>query len=127
MTTPGSLRSRPAQTVRLPGAAGRWPETALRRRTLLIAAATGLLTSSPARGQATTEAKVARRVNDRDIVHLLKRMLKASGKRGVPQGGVISPLLSNIYLTEVDAMLERAKEDLLSNRPYELAHSESKW
>ena len=54
--------------------------------------------------------KVARRVQDPEILHLLRLMLKASGRRGVPQGGVISPLLANIYLTEVDAMLERAKE-----------------
>ena len=54
--------------------------------------------------------KVARRIQDPEILPLLKRMLKASGKRGVSQGGVISPLLANIYLTEVDAMLERAKE-----------------
>jgi RNA-directed DNA polymerase len=55
-------------------------------------------------------AKVARRVRDGGILHLLKLMLKAAGKRGVPQGGVLSPLLANIFLTEVDGMMERAKE-----------------
>lgn len=54
--------------------------------------------------------KIAGRVKDPEILCLLKMILKASGKKGVPQGGVISPLLSNIYLNEVDRMLEKAKE-----------------
>jgi len=55
-------------------------------------------------------SKVAQRVDDDKVMRLLKLMLKTSGKRGVPQGGLISPLLSNIYLNEVDRMLEKAKE-----------------
>jgi RNA-directed DNA polymerase len=43
-------------------------------------------------------------------MRLLKMILKATGKKGVPQGGVISPLLSNLYLNEVDKMLEKASE-----------------
>ena len=54
--------------------------------------------------------KVAERVSDAEVLHLLKLILKASGSRGVPQGGVISPVLSNLYLNDVDKMLEKTKE-----------------
>jgi RNA-directed DNA polymerase len=42
--------------------------------------------------------KVALRVRDNDVMHLVNMTLKATGKKGVPQGGVISPLL-DIRLT----------------------------
>lgn len=54
--------------------------------------------------------KIAARVQDPKVLHLLKMILKASGKQGVGQGGITSPLFSNIYLNEVDKMLEKAKE-----------------
>ncbi len=54
--------------------------------------------------------KVAKRVQDDAVMRLLKMILKATGKKGVPQGGVISPLISNVYLNEIDKVLEKAIE-----------------
>lgn len=62
-------------------------------------------------------ARLAERVEDKRILILIGRMLKAktimpdgvrvSTDEGVPQGGPLSPLLSNIVLDELDQELER--------------------
>lgn len=58
---------------------------------------------------------VARRVVDRRVLGLIKSWLecaveedgrRSKSSRGTPQGGVISPLLANIYLHELDATWE---------------------
>lgn len=46
--------------------------------------------------------KIARRVNDQDVMRLVKQIIKAAGKVGVPQGGPFSPLAANIYLNDLD-------------------------
>jgi RNA-directed DNA polymerase len=62
-------------------------------------------------------AKLAERVSDRRLLGLIGRMLKAKvvlpdgvvidTERGVPQGGPLSPLLSNVVLDELDSELDR--------------------
>ena len=42
--------------------------------------------------------KVARRIKDDEVMRLLKLMLTASGKQGVPQGGEITPLTQKVML-----------------------------
>src|ERR1035437_65087 len=46
--------------------------------------------------------KIAKRVQDPQVLHLVKKIIKAGGKIGVPQGGPFSPLAANIYLNELD-------------------------
>jgi RNA-directed DNA polymerase len=50
--------------------------------------------------------KIAKRIQDPQVLHLVKQIIKASGRMGVPQGGPFSPLAANIYLNEVDWYFE---------------------
>jgi RNA-directed DNA polymerase len=64
-------------------------------------------------------AKLARRVQDDDLLWLCKRILKASGQRGLPQGSVIGPLWANVFLDGVDRILEQIQVEAKQG-PYEV-------
>src|SRR5260370_21048490 len=67
-------------------------------------------------------AKVARRVQDAMMMKLLNLILKSTGQKGVPQGPVVSPLLSNLYLHEGDRMQQKA---IASTRRGKYTHAQS--
>ena len=62
---------------------------------------------------------IGKRISDKNVIHLIKMWLKApiveegrftggkKNKQGIPQGGVISPLLANIYLNVLDRVINQ--------------------
>jgi retron-type reverse transcriptase len=62
--------------------------------------------------------KIAKRVQDPEVMHLVKQIIKVGGPIGVPQGGPFSPLAANIYLNEIDWMFDAIRRKTAQG-PYE--------
>jgi group II intron reverse transcriptase/maturase len=61
---------------------------------------------------------IAKRVQDPDVLKLVKQIIRATGRVGVPQGGPFSPLAANIYLNEVDWAFDAIRRQTAQG-PYE--------
>ena len=69
------------------------------------------------------------KIKDARFLHLIAKFLKAgyiedwkynNTYSGCPQGGIISPILANIYLNELDKFVEEIKTDFDNKTPYTL-------
>jgi group II intron reverse transcriptase/maturase len=67
---------------------------------------------------------VARRISDAQVLHVIRQWLGCGyvedgqhrqSTKGTPQGGVISPLLANIYLNPVDQAFKRERLGIIRN------------
>ena len=64
-------------------------------------------------------------VRDRRVLQIIKAMMRAGvidecevNKEGTPQGGLISPLLANVYLDIMDEWIAKQWENKKTKRPY---------
>ncbi|MFE7064521.1 reverse transcriptase domain-containing protein [Sutcliffiella sp. NPDC057660] len=63
-------------------------------------------------------------IKDKQLLAIIKKMLKAEvqfegvSSKGVPQGGILSPLLSNIVLNELDQWIADQWEDFKTHYTY---------
>jgi hypothetical protein len=74
--------------------------------------------------------KIAKRIQDPQVMGLVKQIIKAGGSVGVPQGGPFRPLAANIYLNELDWLFDAIRRktacrSIRSDRsaPSSIAHS----
>ena len=61
---------------------------------------------------------IAKRVKDPQVLRLVKQIIRATGRIGVPQGDPFSPLAANIYLNEVDWAFDAIRRKTAQG-PYE--------
>jgi group II intron reverse transcriptase/maturase len=75
--------------------------------------------------QETLIKLLEKKIKDGRLIELIKRFLKAgymerrqihNSLSGTPQGGIISPILSNIYLHELDKYMENMKNEYNKNQ-----------
>ncbi len=74
-------------------------------------------------------AIIGKKIKDTRFLNLIRLFLKAGYAEdwkyygtysGCPQGGIISPILANIYLNELDKFVEKIKEEFDNHTPYTL-------